>query len=196
MRIAKTLVRLVLTAAALLVVILTPAHAQNSGRVQPAGGPSGARELLFELSGGVGFTSVDVTKWGGTNATNEEQMLYQFDARVLFLRASGFQLGVEAGYRYFFYYEVPFGTNMLTRDVAATRFGAVARRPLASAVSFDVGAAAYMFDGFTDFGVSGALVFRIPAGKIGIPLHLRTDIVFDETTLIGSGATLGIALKR
>jgi hypothetical protein len=185
-----------LAAAALLVSVALPsAHAQN-GQVQQAGIPAHRSELLFELSGGVGYTSVDLEKWGGSGSTNEELLLSQFDARLFFARAGGFQLGLEGGYRYFFYYEVPFGTNMLTRDVAATRIGGVARRELNGVVSLDLGTAVYMFDGFTDFGVSGAMVFRIPAGKVGIPLHLRTDLVFDEQLMIGSGMTLGIALKR
>ena len=178
-----------------LAAAVSPTLAQ-SGQVQQAGAAADRRELVFELSGGLGYTSVDLQKWGGNGSTNEELLLSQFDARLFFARAAGFQLGAEAGYRYFFYYEVPFGTNMLTRDVAATRIGAVARRPLNGVVSLDLGAAAYMFDGFTDFGVSGAMVFRIPAGKIGIPLHLRTDLVFDEQMLVGSGATLGLSFKR
>jgi hypothetical protein len=183
-----------LAAAALLIVVAIPfAHAQN---VQQAGVTAHRSELLFELSGGVGYTSVDLQKWGGTGSTNEELLLSQFDARLFFARAAGFQLGVEGGYRYFFYYEVPFGTNMLTRDVAATRIGGVARRALNGVVSLDLGTAAYLFDGFTDLGVSAAMVFRIPAGKVGIPLHLRTDLVFDDQLIIGSGATLGISIKR
>src|SRR5688572_14116037 len=180
-------------AAFLLFVSVSPAHAQE---VKQAGVSADRRELQFELSGGVGYTSVDLQKWGGSGSTNEELLLSQFDARLFFANAAGFQLGVEGGYRYFFYYEVPFGTNMLTRDVAATRIGGVARRALNGAVSLDLGAAAYLFDGFTDPGVSAAMVFRIPAGKVGIPLHLRTDIVFDEQLLIGSGATLGLSFKR
>lgn len=187
--------RYLAAAAVLFFAATSSAHAQ-SAPVQQASAVADRRELLFELSGGIGYTSVDLQKWGGAQSTNEELLLSQFDARLFFARAGGFQLGVEGGYRYFFYYEVPFGTNMLTRDVAATRIGAVARRPLNGVLSFDFGAAAYMFDGFTDFGVSGAMVFRIPAGKIGIPLHLRTDLVFDEQMLVGSGATLGLAFKR
>jgi hypothetical protein len=184
--------------AALLVVAAAPAiEGQASGQVQQAGAATNRRELVFEVSGGVGFTSLDVEKWGGSGTTNEEQMLSAFDARVLFLNAGGFQLGLEGGYRYFFYYEVPFGTNTLYRDVAATRFGAVARRPLSTYVSLDFGAAAYMFEDFTDMGASAALVFRFPiTPRVSIPLHLRTDLVFDEQMIIGSAATLGLSFKR
>jgi hypothetical protein len=184
--------------AALLLVVASPCVAQSGGQAQQAGAQaSSARELLFEIGGGIGYTQVDHEKWGGAGATNEELMLYLFDARLLFLKAGGFHLGLEAGHRYFFYYEVPFGSTTLTRDVAATRLGAVARRPLGSAVELDLGAAAYMFEDFTDMGVSAALVFRFPiAGKITLPLQLRTDLVFDEQMIIGSGATLGLAFRR
>jgi hypothetical protein len=180
-------------AAFLLLVSNSPALAQQ---VQQAGVAADRRELLFEFSGGIGYTSVDLEKWGGSGSTNEELLLSQFDARLFFARAAGFQLGLEGGYRYFFYYEVPYTSYMLYRDVAATRLGTVARRSLNGVVSFDIGAAAYLFDDFVDMGISGAMVFRIPAGKVGIPLHLRTDLVFDDQLVIGSGMTLGVAFKR
>ncbi|MGH7520304.1 MAG: hypothetical protein ACREMI_03400 [Gemmatimonadales bacterium] len=183
--------------AALLLVVASPCVAQSGGQAQQAGSPASRRELLFEVGGGIGYTQVDLEKWGGATATNEELMLYLFDARLLFLNAGGFHLGLEAGHRYFFYYEVPFTPSTLTRDVAAMRLGAVARRPLSSAVSLDLGAAAYMFEDFTDMGVSAALTFRFPvAGKFSIPLQVRTDLVFDEQMIIGSGATLGLSFRR
>lgn len=79
-----------LAAAALLISVLLPsAHAQN-GQIQQADATAHRRELQFEISGGVGYTSVDLQKWGGNGSTNEELLLSQFDARLLFALAPGF----------------------------------------------------------------------------------------------------------
>jgi hypothetical protein len=183
--------------ATLLVLAATSTALAQNPPVQQAGSAVGGREFQLEFSGGIGFTSVDHEKWGGALATNEELMLSLFDARLFFASARGFKFGVEGGYRYFMYYEYPTGTGgYYYYDVDATRIGAVARRPLNAHVSFDVGAAAYMFGDFTDVGLSGALVFNFPVGgKVSLPLHLRTDLVFDDQLIVGSGATLGLALK-
>ena len=184
--------------ASVFVAAALPALAQSSS-VQQAGRAVGAREFQLEISGGAGFTAVNVEKWyGSSSPRNEEQMLGLFDARLLFANAAGFRLGIEGGYRYFFYYEVPsgVGSNMYYYDVEAYRIGGVARRPFNANVALDLGGAAYMFDGYTNMGLSAAIVFSFPiAGKVSIPLHLRTDLVFDDELMIGSGATLGIGVK-
>jgi hypothetical protein len=144
----------------------------------------------------MGFTAVDVEKWGGNGANNEEQALTAFDVRGFFLDRGGFQLGLEAGYRYLFYYEVPFGTTTLYRDVDANRVGAVARRQLNRFLAIDAGAAAYLFEDFTDMGLSGALVFKIPLGaRLSAPVHLRTDVLFDDQLIIAPAVTAGLSLK-
>jgi hypothetical protein len=172
----------VLAASALLITMGVSASAQRS--------------ITLEVSGGAGFTSVDVQKWGGASAMNEEQVTTAVDVRGFFLNAGGFQFGAEAGYRYLFYYEVPFGTTTLYRDVDATRIGAVARRQVGRFVSVDAGAAAYLFEDFTDLGLSGALVFMIPIGsRLSAPIHLRADAIFDDQLILAPAGTIGLSLK-
>jgi hypothetical protein len=165
--------------------------------VATASAAAQGRSIVLEISGGAGFTSVDVDKWGGGNVRNEEQMLTAVDMRGFFLSAGGFQFGAEAGYRYFLYYEVPFGTTTLYRDVDANRFGVVARRPLSRFMSVDIGTAMYQFGSFTDFGLSGALVAHIPLGaKLTLPVHFRTDFVMDsDAQIVAPALTAGLSYK-
>jgi len=170
-----------------------------AGAQQPGEPDAGAsrRSLLFEFSAGVGYTGVDVMKWASAGTTAEEQILYAADLRVFFAEASGFQLGLEGGYRYFLYYRVLSGSTLVHRWSEATRIGGVARRQLAGPVAVDLGAAFYLFEDFVDLGVSGALAFRIPAGRVTLPLHFRTDIVLDEAAnIVGPSITIGLGLRR
>lgn len=169
--------------AGLLAVIASSAAAQGSS-------------IVLEVSGGAGFTSVDVKKWGGSGATNEEQLLTAIDLRAFLFEVGGFQLGAEAGYRYFFYYETAFGPTTLYRDIDANRFGVVVRRSLGKFVGVDAGAATYQFPGGSDLGVSGALVFRIPLGaKLSVPLHVRADVVLSDPMITAPAATAGLSFK-
>ena len=164
--------------------------------VQQPGSPSEAKRFTFEFSGGVGFTSLNKQKWAGPGLDDWNQMGYAADARLLFANAGPAQFGVELGYRYFWYYEYLYVGNRYYYDVAATRLGGVARLPIAQQLSIDLGGALYLFDGFTDPGVSASLVYQIPAGSITLPLHFRTDLVMDnDGTMIHNGITLGFGVK-
>jgi len=191
------MIRSIAPASLLLAIVLQASvlHAQEEAAQQGAVA-SPPRQLLFEISGGAGYTGVDIEKWGGSSARNEELGLYQGDVRVFFAERAGYQIGLEGGHRYFMYYEVPWTPSDLQYDVSATRVAAVARRPITGMLALDVALAMYMFGDFTDLGVSGALAFRIPAGRITLPLHVRTDVVFDQSaTIIAPGVTIGVGFR-
>ena len=182
---------------AVIFAAATQSLAAQAPIVQQAGAPNEPKRYTFEFSGGIGFTSVDKNKWAtGVALDDWNQMGYAADARLFFANAGPAQFGAEAGYRYFWYYEALYAGTRIYRDVAATRLGAVARLPIAQQLAFDLGGAVYVFDGFTDPGVSAALVYQVPAGPITLPLHFRTDVVMDsDAMMIHSGITLGFGVK-
>lgn len=157
--------------------------------------------MLLEITGHAGYTAVDVDKWAGSSANDWTQFASGASAKLFFKGLPTVKFGVEAGYRYFMWYQVvvPFGATTIIReyDISATHYGLVARLSPVPGMSFDAGVGAYAFDGGTDVGGHAALSKSFLSGpKISIPIGLRIDYVADkDAPMTDIGANAGIAIK-
>jgi hypothetical protein len=161
-------------------------------------GVAGAQRSI-EVHVGGGQTIVDVQAASGQSGSvrAEEQGMFQLFARVLLLPVGRSTLGVEGGYRYLYYYEVPsppFG--FVSRDIAPTFIAGVLKVPLISGLALETGAGFHFYEESTSLGVFGAFGYdlRLPAG-LAIPIRARADLLLEDPAVIPVGGTLGLALR-
>ncbi|MGH7471570.1 MAG: hypothetical protein ACRENP_26760 [Longimicrobiales bacterium] len=184
-----------------------PSFSRNHGRSSAIGalaflalipGTAGAQRSI-EVHVGGGQTVVDVQQASGQSGSvrAEEQGMFQLFARVLLLPVGKSMLGVEAGYRYLYYYEVPsppFG--FVARDVAPTFIAGVLKVPLVAGLALEAGAGAHFYEETTSLGVFGAAGYDIRLGaRLAIPIRARADLLLEDPAVIPVGATLGLAVR-
>ncbi len=160
-------------------------------------GPARADAYRLELEFGLGYTKVNRRAWAGASPYDWEQMLWMGSGR-LYLRPWGpLRLGFEAGYRYFWWYEIPYNNYRLSYDVESTHFALLLRFALGDYASFDLGGGVEKFDGFTDPAADAALRFHIPLGsRLELLFGPRVGVVFDsDTKLITFGFTSSLGFK-
>lgn len=161
-----------------------------------------AQAQSIELSGGLGYTAVDIDAWAAGGVLQDwNQFMSQVYVQVHLLAIGPLTLGVEAGYQYFLYdvVRVPYGDYPITytRDTAATRVLATGRISLAGGFFADLGAGPYFISGGPNWGVSAAIGRHIAlSSKFSIPVKLRTSIVLDDTShLLPLGLSAGLAYR-
>lgn len=158
-----------------------------------------AAQRAVELHVGGGYTVVDVEKASGQSGEvrAEEQAMYQIFGRFLFMPVGRAMLGVEAGYRYLYYYEVPsppFG--YVPRDVAPTHVAGLLKLPLAGGLAAEGGAGLFFYEEGTSLGIFGAAGFDLPlTPQMSVPIRARIDLLMEDPVTIPVGATIGAALR-
>ena len=152
--------------------------------------PSLSAQLKVELEAGGGYTLVDVEAVADLDneiATDWGQGMYRFAARVFFAETSAFEVGVEGGYQYLYWYDVriPYGSTPIYRtyDVDAKTVAGVARFKGAS-VTLDVnGGVAFLGDPLLMTGAS-----------LGWSLTDKVAIRFRADALLGDEVTVPMGL--
>ena len=158
-------------------------------------------QRVIEVHGGIGYTSVDIEAWAGTEPNEWDQTMSQIEVQYFFSQVGELSIGVELGYQYFFWYEViiPFGTTRLFsgRSAEANHLMAVGRYEFTDKMFADLGLGMIFFEDFTDYGLSGALGYRIQVNeKLAIPVKFKAGIVLDnDANLIPLGISIGLSYK-
>lgn len=149
----------------------------------------------IEVTGGAGYTAMDVEAWHEGPVNDWNQFMSGFSVRVLPLEVAGLTLGLEGGYRYLTWYSYRFLSNTLEVDVAAYPVMGLVRVPLSDFFASEFSGGVFIFDGGSDPALGAALIGRIPvAASWHVPVRLHTEVVFDaETNLVPLGVQLGIA---
>ena len=158
-------------------------------------------QRIIEVHGGIGYTSVDLEAWAGTEPNEWDQTMTQIEVQYFFSQVGDLTIGVELGYQYFFWYEVviPFGATRLFRgrSAEANHLMAMGRYELSNKLYADLGLGMIFFEDWTDIGLSGALGYRIKVNeKLTIPVKFRAGIVLDnDANLIPIGISIGLSYK-
>ncbi len=158
-------------------------------------------QQVIEIHGGIGYTSVDLEAWAGTEPNEWDQTMSQIEVQYFFSQVGDLTIGVELGYQYFFWYEVviPFGSTRLFRGrwAEANHLMAIGRYEFNDKLYADVGLGMIYFEDWTDIGLSGALGYRFRANeKLAVPVKFKAGLVLDnDANLIPLGITIGLAYK-
>ena len=121
---------------------------------KPAGAPAppppaaraAAPKYVVEVLGSIGTTVVSMDTWAGSPASDWSTLAYGGMGRLLMPLGTTTKIGVEAGYRYLFWWTyAPSGYNY-TYAVTATHVAGFVRVPLGTTITVDVGAAAHFFN--------------------------------------------------
>ena len=153
----------------------------------------------IEVHVGIGYTSVGLEAWAGTNPIDWNQTMYQIDAQYFFSQFGNLSVRVKFGYQYFFWYEIiiPFGSTSLrrTREADANQLMAVSRYKFSDKLYADIGLGTNSFEGGTDIGLSGALGYRFQVNQeLTIPVKFKTGLILDsDANLLPLGITIGFA---
>ncbi len=185
--IAAALSPLLLAALPAMAQVRPPTPAPTTTATQRSGHAPAGRRLQFEVTGGVGYTAVDVDTWAGKPANDWNTLAYWGAARLLLPMGSSLRLGVEVGYHYHFWYHAyPGGTVswVYQYDVAATHVAGMVRFPVGTHFSADLGAGLHLFDAGAKPGVLAALSYDIPVGNLAIPIGVRADYVLTNPALL------------
>ena len=156
--------------------------------------------LQLEITGGLGYTAVDMNGWAGTSngANNWSNLNYSGSARLLIPVGKDVRLGVEAGYNYHFWYNVYVGPPSYTYqyDVTATHVAALVRVPLARRITADLGAGMHFFNNAgTHAGALGGITYAIPAGSVTIPVGVRADFIFTNPMVLPITVNAGVRVS-
>jgi hypothetical protein len=158
-----------------------------------------AAQRAVELHVGGGYTVVDVQRASGQSdeVEEEDQGMFQVFGRFFFMPVGRAMLGAEAGYRYLYYYEVPYPPfDYLSRDVATTHVAGLLRLPLARWLAVEGGAGLFFSEDGTSLGVFGAAGFDLPlAQRLSLPIRARIDLLMEDPVVIPFGATIGAAYR-
>ena len=157
----------------------------------------------IELSGGLGYTAVDLDAWVGSGAIAQDwnQFMSQVYVQLHLTDLGPMTLGIEAGYQYFFWtsVRVPYGDFPIFRDhsTCAVRLMATGRLPLASGFFADLGAGAYLFEDWTAWGLTAALGRQFAlTPQLSVPVKLRTSVVLDaDAPMLPLGLSAGLAYQ-
>ncbi len=152
-------------------------------------------QTAFEADAGAGYSFVDQTAWVGITPNSWSQTSGAGDIEALLLHAGPAAFGAEAGYQYFFSYEIPNGYGGYRGvDVSAWHVSALARLGLGLGFFTEAGVGAQFFSAGTDLSVTGDLGYTIPLGKkLAVPVKVRVDAVLDsDTTLVPLVLTVGL----
>lgn len=171
----------------LLLLALTPA--------------SGAAQWAVEAHVAFGYTAVDIDGWSyETRGDDYSHLMVDGYAQVFPGVALGsLQLGAEAGYQHFFWYDVDScpscsSGTLVTREVDALRIMGVGRAPVGEAAFLEVAAGAVLFGGWTDLGLTVGLGYALPLSGYTVPVKARIGYVLDtDASLLPFGAGAGIA---
>lgn len=158
-----------------------------------------AGQRAVEVHVGGGYTVVDVQAASGQSGSvqAEEQGMFQVLGRVLFLPLGRAMAGIEAGYRYLYYYEVPSPpSGFVPRDIAPTWIGGVIKLPLPGGLAIEGGGGAHIYEETTSLSLFGAAGFDLGlAPRIAIPIRVRADMLLEDPSVIPVGGTLGLAIR-
>lgn len=152
--------------------------------------------LTFEITGGVGYSIVDMNQWSGIPVNNWSNMVKWGAARLVF-PGSGMRFGIEGGYHYHFWYNYyPGGTSYPYQyEVSAAHAAGFVRMPLGARTTFDVGGAVHFFNS-TKFGALASLMYHIPLGaNMDLPIGVRADAILTTPILIPVVVSAGFGFK-
>ncbi len=174
-----------------------PKPAAPAARNVAAPAPKG--NLVLEITGGVGYTVVNMDSWAGTAANNWDNIAYWGAARLLFPMSGGLRFGVEAGYNYHFWYNYyPGGTSYpYEYQVNATHVAGLVRFPLGTRFTADLGGGVQMFNrAGTHPEALAALKYHIPlSAKLDLPIGVRADAILSNPILVPVRLSAGIGIK-
>ena len=159
---------------------------------------------MLVVNGGIGYTSVDINNWSGYSTLNDwEELMFQGYAQYYFHELRRINIGVEAGYQYFFWYVYEYEYydgyySYYKYNVECWRIMALARTDIGTKLFTEFGLGLYMFDGFTDLGITGSLGYEIEINEqLSVPLKLRTTMVFHgKANLAVLGMSIGLAYRH
>ena len=158
-----------------------------------------AERLRFEITGGVGATVVDMSKWAAETVNNSSALNYWGAGRVLFPLGKGAKLGVEAGYHYHFWWNVYVGPPSYTyqHDVTAKHVAAMVRLPIAVRTTLDLGGGLHFFNNAgTHLGALAAVTYHIPLTQsLDLPVGVRADAIFTNPTIIPVVLNVGLGFR-
>ncbi len=158
-----------------------------------------AAQRAVELHVGGGYTIVDVQKASGQSGEvrAEEQGMYQVYGRFFFMPVGRAMLGAEAGYRYLYYYEVPYAPfGYLSRDIAPTHVAGLLKLPLAGGLAVEGGAGLFFYEEGSSLGIFGAAGYDVPIiRQVSLPIRVRMDLLIEDPAAIPVGATVGAAFR-
>jgi len=163
---------------------------------QPAPAAATQSRMTFEVTGGVGYSIVDMKTWSGYTINNSSAMAYWGAARLIF-PGSGVRFGIEGGYHYHFWYNYyPGGTSYPYQyDVSAAHVAALVRLPLGAHGTFDLGGAMHFLTP-NKFGGLVALMYHIPLGQaLELPIGVRADAILTTPVLIPVVLSAGLGFK-
>lgn len=172
---------------------------------KPAGAPAppppaaraAAPKYVVEVLGSIGTTVVSMDTWAGSPASDWSTLAYGGMGRLLMPLGTTTKIGVEAGYRYLFWWTyAPSGYNY-TYAVTATHVAGFVRVPLGTTITVDVGAAAHFFNNAgTHVGALGTLLYHLKLGATSeLILGVRADAIFTSPMLLPVTANAGIGVR-
>lgn len=146
--------------------------------------PQGAAaQRTIEITGGAGYTSVDLEAFHEDELEDWGMPWYGGHALIVPFEVAGVGVGLEAGWQYLAWFDYNSLGTTVTRELSATSVMGVARVPFTRTFFSEFRAGVFMFDEFTDPAIGAALGGRIPiSAQWSIPVKLRTDLVLDEDT--------------
>lgn len=159
-------------------------------------------QSVLTLNGGIGYTNVDLNSWSGKDELSDwGQTMSEFYAQLYFSKLGNFNVGLEGGYQYFFWYEFIYNDGYYKThyvyDINCWRIAAIARANLKNQFLTEFGLGYYFFDGYSDFGFLGSLGYEIKITKKAfIPVKFRTSVILDaDANLTVFGISAGLVYK-
>ena len=143
-------------------------------------------QSMLSVNGSIGYTSVDKNNWSGYSTLNDwGQFMSEGYAQYYFHEFRKINIGVEAGYQYFFWYEYEYYDgyyrNYYEYNVKCWRIMGMARNDVGTNLFTEFGLGLYMFDGYTDMGITGSLGYEININQqMSVPVKFRAAMVFDD----------------
>ena len=192
---------LLVTAAPALAQRPTPPPPKPAPAARVATAPAPKANLVLEITGGVGYTVVNMDSWAGVvnGVNNWNNMAYWGAARLLFPMSGGLRFGVEAGYNYHFWYNYyPGGTSYpYEYQVNATHVAGLVRFPLGTHFTADLGAGVQMFNrAGTHPEALAALKYHIPlSARVDLPIGVRADAILSNPLLVPVRLSAGLGFK-
>jgi hypothetical protein len=159
------------------------------------GQAAATRAITVEVIGGGGATILDEKKWSGQTQLNDwSGGNYRYGGRVFF-PVGQISVGAEVQHVYAYWYKLGSSYSYAERALEPTLVGGVARWSLRSQWRADLGAAAYVFDDFTDYGINGSIGYFVRLGEQWeLPIQVRLDYIMDSTTpVIPMSVTIGLS---
>ena len=134
----------------------------------------------LEISGGLGYTAVDLNAWAESGVSDWNQLLYTVNAQLYFYNKDAVEFGAELGHTYFMWYTVPLFSGL--REPSAVSVSGLLRYKLTEQLFAELSAGVYFFGDWTDPGVRTSLGYMIPINeKLSVPLKFQLGMILDSS---------------